>query len=155
MPRRYRFTYVKNGERKKQAIARVESHTTIHQLLALIKEVVLENGWVDVTDAGAATIHLCKCAGISRYSYDLTIKEDFIWALYIHGCEVNHEAISDSPALLTNVEEIQTFIQKIGKAKVCPGNPDEKFVEMISNRKKQMKSTNGQFVARVFEGYPV
>ncbi len=75
MPRRYRFTHVKNGERKKQAIARVESHTTIHQLRALIKEVVLESGWVDVANR-------CWCSyNTLMHSYDLTIKEDFTWAL--------------------------------------------------------------------------
>lgn len=154
MPRRNRFTHVKNGERKKQAAARVESaahSTNIHQLHALIKEVT---GWVDITNDGASTIHLCKCAGISRHLYDLIIKEDFTWALYIHGCEVNHEIV-DAPDVLTNVGQIQTLVQKIRKAKVCPGNPDERFVEMISSQKKQVKSTDGRVVACIFEGYPV
>ncbi len=79
MPRRNRFTHVKNREREREAN---RASPTFYQLHALIKE-VLENGWVDLTDVGAATIHLCKCAGISRHSYDLIIEKDFTWALPI------------------------------------------------------------------------
>ena len=157
MPRRYRFTHVKNGERKKQAISRAESSTSstnTHQLHALLKKVVLDIGWVDITNFGAATIHLCKGAGIARHSYDLIIREDCTWTLYIHGYEVSHEFI-DAPNLLVNVEQIQMLVQKVGKTKVCAGNPDERFVEMMSHHENQIKSANSQLVAHVIEGYPV
>lgn len=154
MPRRHRFTHVKNGERKKQATARVESmasYASIHHLHALIKDNALESGWADVTNPGVATIHLCKCTGISSHSYDLTINEDFTWDIYIHGCKLKRDTIS-APSLLTNIEQVQNLMQRVEDAKVCPGNPDEKFVEMISNQKKPK---DGELVACIIEGYPI
>ena len=152
MPRRNRFTHVKNGERKKQAV-KIDASKEFDQLHALVKE-VLKNGWVDLTDVGTATIHLCKCAVISRHSYDLIIEKDFTWALYIHGRKVNCEVLG-ATNLLTTIEKVKELLKNIAEAIVCPGNPDERFIEMITSRKRQMTSTDGDLVAQVVNGYPV
>ena len=115
---------------------------------------MLKNGWVDLTDFQvAATIHLCKCPIISRHSYDLTIKKDFTSALYIHGRQVNCEILDN---LLSTVGQVKNLFKNIGKATICPGNPDERFIEMISDYKKEVMTTNdGDIVAQIVEGYPI
>ena len=155
MPRRNPFTYVKNRERKNRAEQNIAS-TTFHQLHGSIKE-VLKNGWVDLTDFQvAATIHFCKCPIISHHSYDLTIERDYTWALYIHGRQVNCENIGITDDLLSTVGQVKNLFKIIRKATICPGNPDERFIEMISGCKKEVMTTNdGDIVAQIVEGCPV
>ena len=149
MPRKYKFTRVKNEERKKQA-AKAQSSANLHSMMK--DTITLENGWVDAT-CRVDMIHLCKCVGISQHSHDIIIKTDLTWDVYIHGRKVRHGPFG-APALLQTIENVKDLVQTIETASICPGNPDEKFVEMIKARHKQKGiSVNGEVGAQV-DSYP-
>lgn len=92
MPRKYRFTHFKNGERKKQAANK--SMTCIakpnDELHSLLNNTDLEHGWISVPDG--SNLRLCKCIENvqatphhTTFSHELTIRDNCTWSLLIHG----------------------------------------------------------------------
>lgn len=135
--------------------------TSLNELQSVIKGTEREHGWIDIPNPDTSNILcLCKCAATtqpSKFLYDLTIKEDFTWELLIHGCKVKCEnLLSSFPDKLTHSNQVLDLVHLLDNATICPGNPDKKFVEMVSSRRKRrVESKSGEVVANVIEGYNV
>lgn len=145
MPRKYRFTHFKNGERKKQAANK--SMTCIakpnDELHSLLNNTDLEHGWISVPDG--SNLRLCKCIDNvqatphhTTFSHELTIRDNCTWSLLIHGFLVDHEnvVLSSVPGTLDDPSKVLDLLHTLDGATICPGNPDEKFVEMVESRRK-------------------
>ena len=71
----------------------------------------------------------------------------------MHGQQVSHKnctLLSSFPAKLTH-EQLQRLLNILERSPVCPGNPDEKFVELVKAKKGKIMSANGKHVAAALD----
>ena len=149
MPRKKRFTHFKNGERKKQAAKRAQ--LDMNQLYLAVREDI--DGWVDLTDQSKGSMSFrCK----SSNAYELTIHDDFSWEICIHGRQINHTMLA-LPKLLNKKELIVNVTHILSNSKLCPGNPDKKFIDMILSPtyEGKIRTSAGSLVAEVIQGFSV
>ncbi len=69
--------------------------------------------------------------------HTLVVKNDFTWKLIVHGHEVLHLStplLSTIPEHL-NKQSLAHLLTVIDSLKVCPGNTDERFIEMAKSLK--------------------
>ena len=149
MPRKKRFTHFKNGERKKQAAKRAQ--LDMNQLYLAVREDI--DRWVDLTDQSKGSMSFrCK----SSNAYELTIHDDFSWEICIHGRQINHTMLA-LPKLLNKKELIVNVTHILSNSKLCPGNPDKKFIDMILSPtyEGKIRTSAGSLVAEVIQGFSV
>ena len=79
----------------------------------------------------------------------LIVSSDLTWTVYIHGHRVEQEqcpVLQEFQSLL-NVESFKRLVTLLDTLHVCPGNPDQKFVEMCENKKGKLLTTKGETAA--------
>ena len=87
----------------------------------------------------------------------LTVLSDLTWSLCVHSHTVtamNCSILTGIPEHLT-AESISVFVKLLDTLKVCPGNPDRKFVEFVQAKKGVLSGHNQQPVARLDDYAPV
>ena len=87
------------------------------------------------------TCHVSQC---------LSVSSDCTWKLIVHGQQVSHSLLSSLPAKLTH-EQLQRLINTLESSSVCPGNPDEKFVELIKAKKGKIMNAKRKSVAAALD----
>ena len=101
------------------------------------------NKWVNQTSDSSMELKICKLGECTRATatesavvLTFIVKHDKSWSLHVHGTEVT---VSRCPAigfLMTLVDSlsINELLQKLDKLSVCPGHPDEHFMEMAMEK---------------------
>ena len=108
-------------------------------------------------DAGKDTcaVQFCRISTRStcHVSQCLSVNSDCTWKLIVHGQQVSRKScslLSSFPAKLTH-EQLQRLINTLESSSVCPGNPDEKFVELIKVKKGKIMNAKGKNVAATLD----
>ncbi len=170
MPRKLRFYHTKNWETKKQAETRKQSQSqspalslfNLHSSLLPIDPL-----WTDqsqISNASDDSIKLCKINSQPSTStqplvitHTLVVKNDFTWKLIVHGHEVLHLStplLSTIPEHL-NKQSLAHLLTVIDSLKVCPGNTDERFIEMAKSLKGKFLTKSGEVRAYIDSGFPL
>ena len=160
MPRRYKFSHVKNGERKRKAAKQTISVCeNINDLYTSIKD-ELEDGWIDLTDKKVVSlIRLCRTGSMSEkfFTHDVAIHENFTWEVHVHGRKLatTNSPLSSIPDKISNKSSVADLLHILGSSSVCPGNPDKRFVDMTIAHKGKLISTDSSTVAELITGFTV
>lgn len=171
MPRRLRFTNTKNYERKRQAQKRLakklqnqeESIATDANIRELCDS-VLPSGWSNMSNDSSDEIRLCKVSsqtGTSsepmKISHSIIINSNMSWSVFVHGYKVSsrkNTPLSQFPDKLP-AASLQSLINVVDSASVCPGNPDKKFIDMVKAKKGALKSISGEKAAAIDDAFQV
>ncbi len=76
-------------------------------------------------------------------SHCLSVDEQLQWSLFVHNKRIDCSVFSGIPKMLTQ-DSLSKLLQVLNELIVCPGNPDEKFVEIIMAKKGGMKKKDGE-----------
>lgn len=119
-------------------------------------------GWSDQSKEGK-TIY-CKVEHIGdgdqppTVTRSLTLSQDETWVAHVHGKGLDSKkctALAQFPAHLTEVEKQNQMIAVLDKLRVCPGNPDEKYLDLGDSRKGSFYDAHRNLVATVDSFFPV
>ena len=159
-PKLFRYSHPKYYfKSKKQCPPKLEDlHASVHDKLA--------PGWVDQTSDPTKQIQLCKIIQSSRsfkqpmvISHCLCISSDLTWEAHIHGHKLSSTTDANSP--LSSVphkldhQSLTSLLQLMDKCRVCPGNPEQRFLAMADSRKGKFKAGDGSVTAQVDDGFSV
>lgn len=124
----------------------------------------LSPAWIDHTSQPVSKIHLCIVSSQSstskqplRVTHSLTVNEDLTWEVFVLGHRINaaKTCLRHIPSHL-GVDSLSRLIQLAEGSNVCPGNPDERFVELISSKKgNKITSRDECTKAYIDDGYDV
>ena len=82
-------------------------------------------------------------------SHCLEINSNLTWSLFVHNRRVDNEncsALSSVPKCL-DVTSLTRLLCMLEKMPVCPGHPEEQFLEMVAARKGRICGRSGDTVA--------
>lgn len=171
MPRRLRFTNTKNYERKRQAQKRLakklqdqEESTATAANIRELCDSILPSGWNNMSNDSSDEIRLCKVLSQSgtssepmKISHSIIINSNMTWNVFVHGSKVScrkNTPLSQFPDKLS-AESLQSLINVVDSASVCPGNPDKKFIDMVKAKKGALKSISGEKTAAIDDAFQV
>ena len=113
--------------------------------------------WV-VQNHSPTNIIICKMSSLlssGRQSvtvtHCLTINNDLSWTLSVHGMNVDSRVCPLLRKISTKVnkDSLQQLLYLLENSTVCPGHPDEQFIEMAKAKKGKLQSKDGTTVARL------
>ena len=81
----------------------------------------------------------------------LTIEDDLSWKICIHSKEVTADQcppLSDIPTHL-EANQLQHLLCLLDQLRVCPGHPDDHYVDMVRAKKGKLISTSGDIAAYI------
>ena len=118
-------------------------------LQSLITNLVLPTKhWIiknEVTP-GAAIYKLSDNSSSLVVTHCVRIKDDLTWTLSVHGVDVCAQKcglLLSIPKYLCQHSLVE-FLNLLDRLKVCPGHPDERFVEMVEAKKGRLMSKSGK-----------
>ena len=114
---------------------------SIVQLLDRVMKIVLPPKWTNVTDSLHSIDHISLCKLLERPScparllFTVTVTSTFQWTVHVASDKKSfqNELISSLPPALTSVSHVLQLLSLLDSAKVCPGNPEKKFLENVSH----------------------
>ena len=161
MPRRFKYTRPKNSHRKKQLPSVTSSISELQNLHSLLLKLPL--GWIDQTNDSQQRIQLSKVQSHDTSStkkgmpeqvtHCITVTANMSWTVHVHGSQLKpspHSPLSSipeklSPSILANLVDV------LERSCLCPGHPDENFLEMANSRKGKFTSMDGKVTAFIDE----
>ena len=116
-----------------------------HKDLSWMAAIQLPPYWIDVT-FGARDLRLCRVTYQSLpnvsplvVTHSIIIKEDFLWVLHVNGHPVDPMNVPSiqrfSP--LPGSDTVSFLLSKIDNLRICPCNPEGKYVELGKAKKNQ------------------
>ena len=124
----------------------------------------LSPAWIDYTSQQVLKIRFCIVSSQSstskqplRVTHSLTVNEDLTWEVFVLGHKINAaETFLRLIPCHLGIDSLSQLLQLVEGSNVCPGNPDERFVELVSS-KKGSKITSGDECTKAFidDGYDV
>ena len=89
----------------------------------------------------ASSIQLCmvKVAPMSQAKVErsITVNTDMSWHVHIAGKLVpiaTNKVLRDFPCRISEVKCLQSIMECVVRAHICPGNPQPEFVEIVNKR---------------------
>jgi hypothetical protein len=86
--------------------------------------------------------------------YTVIVNEDYTWQCFIGSKPINREKLPPDyifhiPSITTSAN-MQHLLRAFQQYKICAGNPDEKFVQMVLAKKGVIKSRKNPSVSSCF-----
>lgn len=91
-------------------------------------------------------------------TYCLMINSNLSWTLSVHGMKIDAHVrpfLSTISTKLSKKSYVQQLLSLLDNSMVCPGHPDEQFMEMAKAKKGNLLSRDGKVVVRVDDYSPV
>ena len=120
--------------------------------------------WNNLSNDFSDEIQLCKVSSQSdtssepmKISHSIIINSNMSWNVYVHGNKVScrkNTPLSPFPDKLS-AESLQSLINVVDSASVCPGNPDKKFISVVKAKKGVLKSTSGEKTSAIDDAFEV
>lgn len=121
------------------------SFTQVPSLTDIQSHLVLPSGnWTDQSKSPVSELKICKLGEHTRSCgvdgvviLTLVVKGDTSWTLNAHGKCLSPStcsAISHFSRFVTP-ENVNDILQRLDKLMVCPGHPEERFVQMLKEKK--------------------
>lgn len=158
MPRKFRYTHQKYYFKKQCPLKLKDLHVSVDKLAP---------GWVDQTSDPTEQIPLCKIIPSSQssskqpmvISHCLCVSSDLRWEAHVHGHKLSpandaNSVLSSIPHKL-NQQSLTSLLHLMDKCRVCPGNPEQRFLSMADSRKGIFKAGDGDITAQVDDGFSV
>ena len=85
----------------------------------------------------------------------IIIKDDMSWSLSVHGSNVNVQkcgVLSNMPRKMCS-SSLQQLVSLLDICTVCPGHPDQKFIQMVESKKGRLMAKNGLDVVTRVDGF--
>ena len=128
--------------------------------------------WTEQASEDMATIQICKIQSFSTSSsslstststpfqvpivtHSVTIYEDRTWIAFVHGRQIDGNKsppLSSIPNILDE-KSLENLLSKMDQCTVCPGHPDNRFVEMALSKRGKLMSKNGKDVVGFVDKY--
>ena len=111
-------------------------------------------GWIDATKQVAVPGELVFCRLETKQStltasFSLHVQDDFHWHLSCHGQQLRTivcPLIEQLPSTLESLANIEQVLTLVNGAKVCQGNPDEKFRDLSIAQKGRFMDATGVLI---------
>ena len=89
-------------------------------------------------DVGTDTraVRFCKISTVSTCHISHSVNSDSSWKLTVHGQQVSHK--NCTVIIISNWTTVTRLQNILERSIVCPGNPYEKFVELIKAKKRKI-----------------
>ena len=141
-----------------------DSEASVTALSDLIDSPLPSDQWI-IQNHLPDNVIICKVS--SQYSSDrhslsvthcLTINRDLSWTLSVHGMKLDARMcplLSKVSTKLSKKSSLQQLLYLLENSIVCPGHPDEQFMEMAKAKKGNLLSRDGKIVASVDDYSPV
>ena len=107
----------------------------------------LHVGWRDLS-TDMVTNRSCLCFACFRMSsghptiaMSLSVENDFTWQLTAQGHNVDLSTLPSLPTTLMSASEVDEVLKKIGSFKLCPANPDERFIPIAQSRNGKLNAS--------------
>ena len=111
------------------------------------------------------SIHFCKLYAEQssskqpvKITHCLTVESDFTWSLFVFNVKVKKTlcpSLASTPGRLLSSDALNQVIKLVDQLRVCPDQPDSKFIEMCEAKKGVFKNTQGEVVAYMDNQAPV
>ena len=109
-------------------------------------------GWINTTPTESDSIVLCKIVLRSRslgedLFFNLRINADFSWILLLLGKYINPATttfLQQFPQLTVSVADIKRVIQMLDSSRVCIGNGDDKFSNLVMKNEGKFRNQSGE-----------
>ena len=167
MGRKSRFDYRKNRERRNRLQAAIipnectcciqlpitssgntSTVSVLHNRITTLQ--VLSEGWTSAVVNGSLVLIKVHSgtADESTVLYLVSVSVDFTWRVRRGEREVPRECelLIGSPELLQSVEAVTQILQLLDGCKLCIGNEDECFFELIAWRGGKFMGTSNSYV---------
>lgn len=128
--------------------------------------------WSEQTSEDTSTIQICKIQSFSTSSsssssststpfqlpvvtHSVTVYEDRTWIAFVHGHQIDHKKsslLSSIPNVLDE-KSLENLLLKINQCTVCPGHPDDRFIQMASSKHGKLMSKDGKKVVGFIDKY--
>ena len=123
-------------------------------LIVLILIALLLIGWIDATKQVAVSGELVFCRLETKQStltasFSLHVQDNFQWHLSVHGQQLRTMScplVEQLPSTLKSIANIEQVLTLVNSAKVCEGNPDEKFRSLSVARKGRFMDATGVLI---------
>ena len=123
-------------------------------LIVLILIALLLIGWIDATKQVAVSGELVFCRLETKQStltasFSLHVQDNFQWHLSVHGQQlqtISCPLVEQLPSTLKSIANIEQVLTLVNSAKVCEGNPDEKFRSLSVARKGRFMDATGVLI---------
>ena len=105
------------------------------------------------------TIQLCKISLTefhgSVVTHTVTIYNDLSWSAFVHGHQLNINDLSAQFQVPKKIDahSLNLFLAKLDECTVCPGHPDEHFVEMLENRGGKITARHNDGIVAALDNY--
>ncbi len=111
---------------------------------------LLPSGWVDGTRC-EQELTLCRLTSdpdrpTPSIRFTITIVEDFTWIVFFHAQRLEKDSscvLQEVPSTVRSPNEIARLTTVIDCSKLCVGNPDDKFIPLLSRREGTFKDQSG------------
>lgn len=121
-------------------------------LIALLSLLLI--GWIDATKQVAVSGELVFCRLETKQStltasFSLHVQDNFQWHLSVHGQQlrtISCPLIEQLPSTLKSIANIEQVLTLVNGAKICNGNPDEKFRSLSVARKGRFMDATGVLI---------
>ena len=168
-PKNYEKQIVKKrvgrpAKKKKHQTSTPPTEVSVTALSDLTDSPLPSNQWI-IQNHSPDNVIICKMSSqlsSDRHSLSvthcLTINSDFSWTLSVHGMKIDAHVcplLSKISTKLSKKNSLQQLLSLLDSSMVCPGHPDEQFMEMAKAKKGRLLSRDGKIVAKVDNYSPV
>jgi len=126
---------------------------TLEALCSRVGVISLPSQWVVASQQRGSHLTLCKVITThplfqASVSFSLAITNRFSWTLSIGQCQVNPAncpVLSSEPVAIDSVVVILKLLQSLDSCKVCVGNSEQEFLDVLAHRLTTPSGSSGKF----------
>ena len=111
----------------------------------------LPDGWMkESTDVGLKFYKISGSPPNSIVSHSIVVRPDKIWSAYVHGIDIHDDIIQADTLASTCIEPVPSIahlIESVENYVICPGNPDDHFIEILASCNGKIMSKDGKSVS--------
>ena len=117
--------------------------------LHLDEKLLLPNGWSKLNTGHEFKLYKAEDVnGSLKITRSILIKSDFSWCLNVHDNDITHPTMlplmANISSILTTLEDVQSLLNNMDIAMVCPGHPDPEFIRCIESSKNKVFLTQSK-----------
>lgn len=107
----------------------------------------LPDGWSFVQDSANETLTVSHIILITDkptldYTVLISLDQTYVVKAYDHIVQRCHLP-THVPVKLRTVQQFKDLLTQVKGLKLCPGNPDDQFIEMAKTKRGKLKNRNG------------
>ncbi len=92
----------------------------------------------------------CNSSQAMEVSFSVRVQEDFTWLLFCCGQQIHPErcqVLGGVPTYLSSMAAVTDLLRLVDGIQVCIGNPDERFLPVVTSRKGVFIDSTGRMLS--------